>query len=55
MPRAWIIPDLDVPQLDRLPFEPWLSLAEEYIENGWSRPWGKYEDKWMKPYWGWMA
>ncbi len=52
--RGWITPDLEVPQLDRLPFEPWLSLSEEYIENGWSRPWGKYHEKWMEPYWSWI-
>jgi hypothetical protein len=52
--RAWIVPDLDVPQLDRLPFEPYLSLTEEYIERGWNREWGKYDEKWMSPYWGWM-
>lgn len=52
--RAWIIPDIACPQLDRLPFEPWLSLTEEYIEKGWSRPWGKYSEKWMEGYWDWM-
>jgi glycosyltransferase involved in cell wall biosynthesis len=52
--RAWIVPDLDVPQLDRLPCEPWVTLTETYIEKGWSRPWGKYEEKWMAPYWAWM-
>ena len=55
VPRAWIVPDIDCPQLDRLPFEPWLSLTEEYIEKGWSRPWSKYDEKWMAPYWGWMS
>lgn len=54
VPRAWIVPDVHVPQLDRLPFEPWLSLTETYIEAGWSRPWPKYDLKWMAPYWEWM-
>jgi glycosyltransferase involved in cell wall biosynthesis len=54
VPRAWIVPDIACPQLDRLPFEPWLSITEEYIEKGWSRPWGKYDPTWMAPYWAWM-
>lgn len=54
VPRAWIVPDLDVPQLDKLPFEPWVSHTERYIEAGWCRPWPKYDAKWMSPYWGWM-
>lgn len=52
--RGWINPDLNVPQLDRLPFEPWFSLTAEYIEKGWNREWGKYDEKWMAPYWAWM-
>ena len=54
VPRAWITPDICCPQLDRLPFEPWIELADEYIEKGWSRPWGKYDSEWMAPYWAWM-
>ena len=52
--RAWITPDLEVPQLDRLPFEPWVSLSEQYVEKGWNREWSKYDEKWMAPYWRWM-
>jgi len=52
--RAWIEPDLLVPQLDRVPTEPWASLTEEYIENGWSRPWPKYDPDWMLPYFNWV-
>lgn len=54
VPRAWIKPDIHCPQLDRLPFEPWMSLSEEYIENGWSRPWPKYDEQWMAPFWSWV-
>lgn len=52
--RGWIKPDLDVPQLDRLPHEPWASLTEDYVKKGWNREWPKYDEKWMAPYWGWM-
>lgn len=52
--RGWITPDLNVPQLDRIPAEPWVSLTEEYVENGWSRSWPKYSEKWMEPYWTWL-
>jgi hypothetical protein len=55
VPRAWITPDLNVPQLDRVPLEPWVSLTEEYIEKGWTRPWPKYHEKWMEPYFAWLA
>lgn len=51
--RAWIKPDLNVVQLDRIPDEPWASLSEQYVENGWSRPWGKY-DEWSRPYFQWV-
>jgi glycosyltransferase involved in cell wall biosynthesis len=52
--RAWIVPDIHCPQLDRVPLEPWISLAKEYVENGWSRPWPPYSGKWMRPYYEWM-
>lgn len=48
---AWINPDLYCPQMDRLPFEPWLTLSAEYVEKGWSRPWGAYHPRWMCRYW----
>jgi glycosyltransferase involved in cell wall biosynthesis len=52
--RGWVLPDLPVLQLDRLPFEPWLSLAEEYARKGWQRRWPKYDD--LRPYWWeWFA
>lgn len=52
--RAWISPDLDVPQLDRLPIEPWASLTAEYVQHGWNREWPKYSEEWMRPYWLWL-
>jgi len=51
---GWIRPDITCPQLDRVPIEPWASLAEKYVDNGWSRPWPKYDDKWVRPYYGWI-
>lgn len=50
---GWIVPDLLVPQLDRVPAEPWASLAERYVEEGWSREWPKYDPRWMAPYYEW--
>jgi GT2 family glycosyltransferase len=52
--RAWITPDLPVLQLDRLPFEPWRSLAAEYVEEGWAREWPPW-DEWMAWTWRWFA
>lgn len=52
--RGWITPDLLVPQLDRVPVEPYKSLSEEYIENGWQRAWSPYDETWMVPYYSWV-
>lgn len=52
--RGWITPDLLIPQLDRVPVQPFMRQAEEHIENGWSRPWGKYDERWMTPYYDWL-
>jgi glycosyltransferase involved in cell wall biosynthesis len=49
--RGWIAPDLPVVSLDRVPFEPWLSLSAEYVENGWQREWGLYHEG--ADYWHW--
>ena len=54
VPRGWIIPDINCPQLDRAPLEPWVSLTEEYIDKGWSRPWPKYDEISMRPYFSWI-
>jgi glycosyltransferase involved in cell wall biosynthesis len=52
--RGWIYPDLLCPSLDRIPEEPFISLAEEYVELGWSRPWPAYSEQWMEPYYDWV-
>lgn len=51
---GWICPDLLCPQLDRVPIEPFVSLSERYVEEGWQRDWPKYSEKWMEAYWSWM-
>lgn len=50
--KAWITPDLPTFELDRLPFEPWTSLAVEYVDKGWQRAWGPYGDD-ANDYWDW--
>lgn len=52
--RAWIRPDLLVPQLDRVPLEPWRSLSREYVGRGWQREWPDYSPQWMIPYFDWL-
>lgn len=47
--RGWIKPDLRVVQLDLIPEEPWVSLTNEYIANGWNRSWPKYDS--LQPWW----
>ena len=49
---GWLSPDLPCPLLDHLPFEPWRSLADEYVERGWSRSWPVYPES-MREYWSW--
>ncbi len=51
---AWVSPDIAAFNLDHLPFEPWKSLAAEYVENGWSRAWGPYDQS-LSPYWDWWT
>jgi glycosyltransferase involved in cell wall biosynthesis len=50
--KAWATPDLPVFQLDGLPFEPWLSLAERYVQNGWQRRWPTFDPD-ATAYWDW--
>lgn len=41
--RGWITPDLLVPQLDRIPVEPWATYARQYVARGWQRYWSPYD------------
>jgi len=50
--KGWIQPSIDVCLLDRLPFDPWLSLTADYVAKGWQRPWPKY-DVVRRHLWGW--
>lgn len=50
--KAWIRPELPVFGLDQLPFEPWRSLREEYVGEGWQRRWGEYDER-QNAYWSW--
>jgi glycosyltransferase involved in cell wall biosynthesis len=52
-PRAWIKPDLKMCELDKLPFDPWMSLSERYIEDGVQRRWGKQPADMFDHYWSW--
>ena len=48
---GWVSPDLAVVQLDKVPFEPWMSLTDYYVEEELGRPWGKYHPQ--ADYWDW--
>lgn len=52
--RGWIKPDLRLFALDQLPFDPWLTLAKDYVAHGIAREWGKY-DRLMSWYWSWFT
>jgi len=47
--RGWITPDLLVCELDKVPIDPWVSLSQRYIAEGWQRQWGHYDNRF--PYW----
>ena len=50
---GWIDPDLPCFNLDHVSAEPWRSLAESYVEKGWSRRWAPYSDDVERDYAGW--
>jgi glycosyltransferase involved in cell wall biosynthesis len=54
--KAWISPDLPTFELDRIPVEPWRSLAVEYRRQGWQRPhgWDEYPAD-ASAYWSWWT
>jgi hypothetical protein len=52
--RGWIKPDLRLFALDQLPFDPWFTLAKDYVALGIAREWGKY-DRLMSWYWSWFT
>lgn len=52
--KAWVTPDLPCFGLDQLPFEPWLSLRDEYVARQWQRGWPPYpSDGTFSRYWDW--
>lgn len=53
--RGWVYPDVMCPQLDRIPVEPFATLASDYVSRGWSRPWPQYSERWMAPYYDWIV
>lgn len=51
---GWIVPDVLVSELSRIPVEPWVDLAERYIARGWQREQSKYDT--LRPqYWTWWT
>lgn len=50
---GWIVPPLKFFLLDRLPFEPWLSLSKRYIAEGQQRPWTNYDPRDADKLWAW--
>ncbi len=54
MTCGWVDPSIASFNLDHLPFEPWRSLAAEYVTKGWSRTWTTYAPA-MSEYWSWWS
>jgi len=53
--RAWLAPALPVVLLDRLPFEPWISLSRSYVQQNWQRPWPTWEPRGMEWAYQWFT
>lgn len=53
--RGWVTPALPVFLLDRCPFEPWATLTERYIGQGWMRRWPKYDALCTLWAWRWSS
>lgn len=56
----WLSPDLAMSELTRIPFEPWLSLSDQYRkiehERGeLERDWPRYHEMFSAPYWEWWS
>lgn len=52
--RGWTNPSIVCPQLDRLPVEPWVTLSEKYVDEGWSRGWSKYHMSTYDEFFKWV-
>jgi glycosyltransferase involved in cell wall biosynthesis len=52
--RGFVAPWLKVLQLDRLPLEPWRSLSDGYIRQGWQRDWPVWDESHAGE-WAWMV
>ena len=52
--KAWITPDIKSFGLDQLPLEPWATLTERYVKQGWQRAWPKYAEE-SHEYWDWWT
>lgn len=50
--KGWLNPALPVCLLDRVPFEPWVTLSNEYVRRGWQREWEKYDER-HRALWEW--
>ena len=50
---GWITPALPVFLLDRMPYKPWLSYSERYVQQGWQRAWPKYNPEDTLWHWRW--
>jgi glycosyltransferase involved in cell wall biosynthesis len=48
---GWMAPGMPLVLLDRVPFEPWRSMTEAYVANGWQRRWHEYEPN--STLWNW--
>lgn len=51
---GWILPDVNAPQLDLIPVEPFASLSAAYTAKGWQRQWPQYMNPEESHLWEWV-
>jgi glycosyltransferase involved in cell wall biosynthesis len=51
--RGWITPALAVFLLDRVPFAPWTTYTDRYVQQRWQRAWPKYDAACTLWHWHW--
>jgi glycosyltransferase involved in cell wall biosynthesis len=50
--RGWVCPDIEAPELGKIPFEPWTGYSHRYEDLGWQRHWPPYDESSTR-FWDW--
>lgn len=50
---GWVTPDVLATQMDLIPDDPWPTLRDRYVEQGWARHWPPYDSR-NRHWWDWI-